>query len=168
MDTAVDIVLAEFDMCMDIAWVKRQVWESSYRGIYPDCRFDNFSLEKESEKFAQLIDSADTHLYVAQVDGKIVGYMAIGKNPRHPNSATDEIVLLSVLKEYQGKGIGATCFNMAKELLKKPTTDHFAVYCNKYNEKAQAFYEKMGCQVVATDPDHPDKSIPQIKYEYRY
>ena len=168
MDMAVDIVLAEFDMCMEIASVKRQVWESSYRGIYPDCKFDDFSFEKESAKFARLIESADTHLYVAQVDGKIVGYMAIGKNPRHPNSPTDEIVLLSVLKEYQGNGIGTTFFNMAKEMLKNPTIDHFAVYCNKYNLPAQAFYEKMGCQVQTIDPDHPDKSIPQIKYLYKY
>ena len=168
METNVSIVKAMDDMCMDIALVKRQVWEITYRGIYPDCMFDNFSLEKESEKFAQLIDSADTHLYVAQVDGKIVGYMAIGKNPRHPNSATDEIVLLSVLKEYQGKGIGITFFNMAKELLKKPTTDHFVVYCNKYNLPAQAFYKAMGCEVLSVDDDNPDHSIPQIQYLYRY
>ncbi len=163
MDMAVDIVLAEIDMCRDIALVKKQVWETTYRGIYPDCKFDNFSLEKESEKFAQLIDSADTHLYVAQVDGNIVGYMAYGKNPRFPQSSDNELVLLNVLKEYQGKGIGKMMFNFAKDSLKEKG-DKFLIYCNKYNEKAQDFYKAMGCEVLSVDDDNPDHSIPQIKY----
>ena len=92
--------------------------------------------------------------------------MAYGKNPRHPDADCDEIVLLSVLKEWQGQGIGKALFEFAKNRLKD--MDHFILYCNKYNLPAQAFYKRMGCKVLSVDDDNPDKSIPQIKFIYAF
>ena len=161
------IVDATLDMCRDLAQVKRSVWETTYRGIYPDSKLDGFDVDKEAEKFARLAISADINLYGIMADNKLVGYMAWGKNPRHPESSTNEIVLLSILKDYQGKGIGGQVFEYAKGKL-KDKGDHFTLYCNKYNLPAQAFYEKMGCKAISVDEDNPDKSIPQIKYIYRF
>ncbi|MBO7151664.1 MAG: GNAT family N-acetyltransferase, partial [Clostridia bacterium] len=62
------------------------------------------------------------------------------------------------------KGIGRQLFDYAKEQLQNKGADRMELYCNKYNLPAQRFYEKMGCEVVSIDPDHPDKSIPQIKF----
>ena len=164
----VRIVEATLDMCRDLAEVKRRVWESTYRGIYPDSKFDSFDIEKEAEKFARLIEADDIDLYVAVVDDVTIGFMAEGKNPRYPDSESCEIVLLSIVKECQGLGIGREMFDFAKGKLKMKNADHFIVYCNKYNLKAQGFYKKMGCEVLSIDDDHPDKSIPQVKFVYRF
>ena len=161
------IVVATLDMCRDFAQVKRQVWETTYRGIYPDSKIDSFDIENEMRKFAVLAISADINLYGILVDGLVVGYMAWGKNPRYPDEDSNEIVLLSILKDYQGKGIGRQVFEYAKSKLKEKG-DHFVLYCNKYNLPAQAFYEKMGCKAISVDEDNVDKSIPQIKYIYEY
>ena len=161
------IVDATLDMCRDLAQVKRQVWETTYRGIYPDSKLDGFDIEKETEKFCALVSNPQIDLYVAKAEEKIVGYMAVGKNPRYPDGDSNEIVLLSILKEWQGKGIGGQVFEYAKGKL-KDKGDHFTLYCNKYNLPAQAFYEKMGCEVISVDEDNLDKSIPQIKYIYRF
>jgi ribosomal protein S18 acetylase RimI-like enzyme len=163
MEINVSIVKATDDMCRDIALVKRQVWETTYRGIYPDGKIDGFDVEREAEKFARLVDDDEINLYVAMVDGNIVGYMAYGKNPRFPQSNDNELVLLNVLKECQGKGIGKMMFNFAKDRLKEKG-DKFLIYCNKYNKRAQDFYKAMGCEVLSVDDDNPDRSIPQIKY----
>ena len=167
MKTGVPIQIADFDMCREIAEVKRQVWETTYRGIYPEGKLDNFSIGKEAEKFRGIVNSADTNLYVAIVEDKIVGYMAYGKNPRYPDADCDEIVLLSVLKEWQARGIGRALFEFAKNQL-KDMGDHFILYCNKYNLPAQAFYRKMGCSVESIDDDNSDRSIPQIKFIYAF
>lgn len=167
METNVSIVKAMDDMCRDIALVKKQVWETTYRGIYSDSKIDGFDIENEMQKFAVLAISADINLYGILVDGLVVGYMAWGKNPRYPESGTNEIVLLSILKDYQGKGIGRQVFEYAKGKLKEKG-DHFTLYCNKYNLPAQNFYERMGCEVQTIDSDNPDKSIPQIKYVYKF
>ena len=154
-------------MCREIAEVKRAVWETTYRGIYPDSKIDGFDVDKEAEKFAILVGAEDTHLYVAMADGKIVGYMAYGRNPRTADTDCKEIVLLSVLKEYQGKGIGKQLFDLGKEGLKNQC-DHFIIHCNKYNINAQKFYAKMGCTVLSIDTDNPDRSIPQTRFIYRF
>ena len=167
MKTGASIQKATLDMCCEIAEVKRQVWETTYRGIYPDGKLDNFSVEKETEKFRSIVNSADTNLYVAIVEDRIVGYMAYGKNPRYPDADCDEIVLLSVLKEWQGQGIGKALFEFAKNQL-QDMGDHFILYCNKYNLPAQAFYKRMGCKVLSVDDDNSDRSIPQIKFIYAF
>lgn len=58
----------------------------------------------KSESFLKNID-ADTHMLVAEVDGKVVGItgLSVMKNPRMRHSAT---LGISIRKEYQGQGIG--------------------------------------------------------------
>ena len=163
----ISIEKAKIGECREIASVKRQVWESAYRGIYPDAKIDGFDIEKETEKFCALVSNPQIDLYVAKAEDKIVGYMAYGKNPRCPDADCDEIVLLSVLKEWQGQGIGKALFEFAKNQL-QVMGDHFILYCNKYNLPAQAFYKKMGCKVLSVDDDNPDRSIPHIKFIYAF
>ena len=164
----VDIVQANAEMCQEIAIVKRQVWESTYRGIYPNGKFDNYNIQNETQKFLKMVLSPNIHLYVAQVEGKIVAYMALGQSPRRNETLTNELVLLSVLKTHQGLGIGKQLFDFAKYHINQAGHDHFVLCCNKYNKGAQAFYLKMGCQVVSIDDDNEDKSIPQVNFVYHY
>lgn len=168
MSMKIEIVNANVQMCKELALIKRQVWESTYRGIYPDIKFDDFNVDNETEKFVNMLNNPKSSLYVALVDNKIVGYMAIGKSPRRIDVDYEEIVLLYILKDFQGLGIGKQFFDIAKEKLKKQNTDYFIVYCNKYNYNAQNFYKKMGCEVISVDDDNIDKSLPQIKFIYRY
>lgn len=168
MKTRVNIVLATTEMSSELARIKRQVWETTYRGIYPDYKFDNFNYEKETEKFSNMIDDPQIAFYVAKYNNNIIGYMAIGKSPRNRDSKTNEIILLYLLQEFQGLGLGKQFFNIAKENLKIDGSDCFIVYYNKYNIKAHAFYKKMGCKILSIDEDDEDKSLPQIKFVYNY
>jgi len=168
MGKHIDILQARADMCKELAKIKRQVWESTYRGIYPESKFNNFSLENETEKFLNMINNPDIQMFVAKIEDQIIGYMAIGKSPRRHNLEREEVVLLYVLKDFQGMGIGRQLFDVAKEKLKKSNSDYFFVYCNKYNQKAQEFYQKMGCEILSIDDDNIDKSLPQIRFIYRY
>ena len=51
----ISIEKAKIGKCREIASVKRQAWESAYRGIYPDAKIDGFDIEKETEKEAERI-----------------------------------------------------------------------------------------------------------------
>lgn len=42
---------AREDDCEKIARVKRAVWETTYRGIYPDEKIDGFDFSAQAEKF---------------------------------------------------------------------------------------------------------------------
>ena len=67
METNVSIVKATDEMCRDIALVKRQVWETTYCGIYPDGKIDGFDVEREAEKFARLVDDDNPDRSIPQI-----------------------------------------------------------------------------------------------------
>ena len=162
------ILNADENMCVDLAKVKHCVWQTTYQNIYPDKKLQNFDFNYHANKFKDMINSKDIQLYVAMIYNKIVGYTAVGKSPRRQNSAFVELILLYVLQEYQGQGIGKALFKFAKEKLYKSNSNNFIIYCNKYNYDSQKFYLKMGCEIIETDPDNIDKSIPQIKFRYNF
>lgn len=149
-----------------IAKVKRMAWETTYRGIYPDEKIDGYDFEKQEQKFKVLINDKNQHFYVAKFNNEIVGYMCAGKLVREFKDYDAEIMLLYILKEFQGQGLGKRFFLVAKQCLEKDGHKRFFISCNKYNLPAQAFYKKMGGKVVFVDEDNLDRSIPQIKFEY--
>lgn len=166
MGLSVQFRKASLSDCREIAAVKRQVWETTYRGIYPDAKIDGYDWQMQAEKFSSLLRQKEASLYVAEKNGKIIGYMGCGKNFRKTFGETNEILLLYVLKEFQGCGIGRKFFMMAKDELRQNGCTEFLVACNKYNLSAQNFYRAMGGKVIRADEDNADRSIPQVYFAY--
>ena len=162
----ISIIKASENMCAELAKIKRQVWETTYRGIYPDEKLDNYNFTDNESKFKSYIKSPIIDLYVAMIDNKIVGYTAVGKSDKRKTCQESEVVLLYILKQFQGMGIGKKLFDFAKNKLKKEGHKQFVVYCNKYNVNAQSFYKKMGGKVIHVDDDNENHSLPQIKFLY--
>jgi GNAT superfamily N-acetyltransferase len=140
--------------------------ETTYRGIYPDDKLDNYDFDKNTEKFKNIISNENVDLYVVIVDGEIIGYMSCGVPIRSYDDYEQKIGLLYLLKDYHGKGIGRALCELACEMLKMRGYDRFFVFYNKYNEVGRKFYEAIGGKLVEEDPDNDDKSIPQVKFHY--
>lgn len=152
--------------CTTIAEIKRLIWQSTYRGIYPDSKIDGYDIKEQSKKFEKLIDDKNLLLYVAEDDNNIVAYMCCGKRSRAAHGENYEIFLLNVLKEYQGRGIGTALFSEGCDILKSMGAHEILIACNKYNFPAQQFYESKGCKKFCVDDDREDKSLPQIYYKF--
>ena len=153
-----------------MAQVKQITWEATYRGIYPDAKLDNYSIPDNIKKFEQLIETPDVDVWVAECNhqGKlfVCGYMSCG-TPRYPFSRyNQDIGMLYILPDHQGKGLGRQLFEKARELIKGKGYNDFFVCCNKYNLPAQQFYLAMGGVLVKTDPDKEDRSVPQVIFTY--
>ena len=161
-----NIRLAKIEDCKAISKVKRKVWETTYRGIYPDEKIDSYNYKEQEEMFKSLVINKDIDLYVVEVNNEIVGYMDCGVPIRQFEDYEQEIGLFYILEEFQRKGIGRELFKIAYENIKGKGYDRFFISCNKYNLPAQRFYEKMGGKIVHIDEDNENKSIPQIKYHY--
>lgn len=153
--------------CNELSKLKHNIWQDTYRGIYSDDKIDNFDYEKNKFKFLSLVNNPDIKLYVVEDRDKIVGYMSFGVPIRPFKDYEQEIGLLYILKEYQGRGIGKKLFNLAYNSIKKKGFREFFISCNKYNVSAQKFYEKMGGEIISIDEDNEDKSISQVKYLYK-
>ncbi len=150
--------------CRNLAFLKRQVWETTYRDIYPNEKLDRYDIDLNENKFKSMIKKQSQKLFVVLNDSNIIGYMSCGEIMREFDNYTHDIGLLYILKEYQGKGLGCKLFEFAKNELKHQGATEFIVSCNKYNLLAQQFYTKMGGKIIKVDEDNEDKSIPQIKF----
>ena len=117
--------------CYAIAQLKRIVWNTTYKGIYPDEILMKYDVEKNKKIFQKIIQNPDIDLYVAVVDKKIVGFMTCGK-PYRP--------FLYFQQE------------IAKENALLNNVDiEFFVSVNKYNYAAQEFYIAMGGNIIFKD-----------------
>lgn len=161
-----EISIVSYEDCRSLALLKRIVWETTYRGIYPDEKIDKYDVDLNENKFKNMIKEQSQRLFVILSDSKIIGYISCGKIMRAFDKHTHDIGLLYLLKEYQGKGIGRQMFEFAKKELKNQGITEFIVSCNKYNIPAQQFYKKMGGQIIKIDEDNKDKSIPQVKFQF--
>lgn len=161
-----EIRIATDKDCRSLALLKRRVWETTYRGIYPNEKLDKYDVDLNENKFKNMIKEQSQKLFVVLKDSEIIGYISCGKIMRAFDKHTHDIGLLYLLKEYQGKGIGAKLFQFAKDELKNQGVTEFIVSCNKYNFSAQEFYKKMGGKIIKVDEDNEDKSIPQVKFQF--
>ncbi len=166
MNENIKIRLATYEDCKKLPLLQLEIWETTFRGIYPDEKFDNFNFEIKQKKFESFIDSSFQQLYVVTDNGELVGYFEFGKPYRPFQDYTQEIGLLYLKKDYQKQGLGRKMFDIAVKHIKETGIDKFFISCNKFNLNAQNFYLKMGGRVVHIDEDDANDGVPQIKYEY--
>lgn len=152
--------------CRALSVLKRAVWETTYRGIYPDEMLDQYDSHKHEEKFRAILANPDISLYTARDAEQLIGYMSCGAPFRPFQDYQFEISLLYVKKEYQGHGIGKRLLQTGISELRGRGATEFFISCNKYNTPAQQFYRKMGGILVHVDPDCEDHSIPQVKFHF--
>ena len=69
------IRLAEDKDSRILAYLKKDIWETTYRGIYPDVKFNAYDYNKEEDKFRNIVNNSEVDLYVVIVNDDIVGYM---------------------------------------------------------------------------------------------
>ena len=150
----------------ELSHLKLDIWETCYRGIYPDEKFENYDFKKEEDKFKNIMLMDYETLLVVEDNNKLVAYVAFGYPIREYKDFKREIGLLYILKEYRHLGLGRELFNKAYESIKNEGYREFFISCNKYNTDARAFYEKMGGELIDIDEDNVDKSLPQVKYLY--
>lgn len=161
------IRLAEEADCEVLARVKKEIWESTYRGIYPEEKFALYDYEKNTDYFLSIVRNEEIDLYVVLVEDQIVGYMSFGKPFRPFRDYEQDIGLFYLKKECQRNGIGKDLFTLAYQTMKYRGYKKFFISCNKYNVSAQKFYEKMGGILIDVDEDNAeDRSLPQVKYHY--
>ena len=159
-----NIELATISDCYLLAIFKKKMWESTYRGIYPDEYIDQFNVRDHARKFQKMIFEGKQKLFIVWIDNTVKGYMSYGFIRRPFEDYKYDIGYMYVDDAYQRQGIGTQLFNMAKEQFLASDIHIFIVSCNKYNLGAQEFYKKMGGEIVHIDEDHRNKSRPQVKF----
>ncbi|WP_239751827.1 GNAT family N-acetyltransferase [Mammaliicoccus sp. H-M34] len=123
-----------------LAKVHYESWITTYKGIVPDSYLDSLSLESYIEKHHMF----NAPCIVAEVDGKVVGFLMYSKDKDEDTSdKCGEIMVIYLLQEYQHNGIGTLLMNEAEKRMKSEF-DQLSLWVLEDNIPTVKFYEKMG------------------------
>ena len=139
---------------------RKKVWETTYRGIYPDKIIDEFDFEFHDSRNLAWINSKDFLVYFITANGEKAGYLILRhKNPLYVQS-------LYLLSEFRRKGIGKKTFDHIREHCRKDKIKKFYLGCHPENKNALAFYEKMGGMITEKDLGHKNNCENSFKIEF--
>ena len=152
--------LATEDDAQTIIELRKRIWATTYRGLYPDSMIDDFDYAWHLEKELQRIRHPQYRVYRIVKDDCNIGYLSTRK--------TDVVMLQSlyVLEEYQHQGIGRTAFDFVKQYCRKNEADSFVCHCLPENWHARKFYEKMGGKVIGEDMDNEESWMNSVIYRF--
>lgn len=142
------------------ARLRREAWETTYRGIYPDEAIDNYDFAEKRRRDAERFKSPDFTGHIIEIGGKPIGYLFV-RERRLPY-----IEALYLLKEYRGRGIGRQAFDIVKEYCRERGYDRFTCSCNAHNKPALGFYGRMGGRVIESDMGHLNRQEDQLTLEF--
>ena len=144
------------------AQIRRKVWETTYRGIYPDEEIDRFDYARhEGRDKARIEDSSFVTFLIRDADtDQAVGYLFFRDTGRVYVDA------LSVLPEYQRRGVGTAAFAVVRDYCRDRGLDSFSCDCNEHNDPARQFYCRMGGTVTAFDTGHVNRGEDRITYTF--
>ena len=103
----------------------------------------NLDIEKAKEIFEKISSNSNHFVYVAILDGRVVGSTTMLIEPKfiHNGGNVAHIEDVVVSNEYQGKGIGEMLMRSLLDLAKDNNCYKTILYCS---DEVKPFYEKIG------------------------
>lgn len=102
-----------------------------------------FTLEQEINYINSLSDQEA--IFLAEIDGQVVGFQSIDRFAKYTESMNHVATLGTyVLPEYRTKGIGNALFEKTLEFARKQGYEKFVIYVRASNSDAQTFYSRFG------------------------
>lgn len=140
------IRLAEVSDAAAIAQVHVQSWLETYEGIVPKEYLASLS-EKERVPLWQDWLTRDISVFVAEIDGEVVGFAGGGAIREPLNTYDSELYPLYVLRDLQGRGLGKALLSVVVEALLQKGYKSMLVWVLEENP-AVHFYKKAGAEFL--------------------
>lgn len=132
----------------EIAHVHVQSWQTTYAGIIPD---EFLAALNEAERTLQWQEwlARDIEVRVAELDGKVVGFIGGGPVREPVENCDAELHAIYLLRQAQGLGIGTALLTELAGSLKSKGFTGMAVWVLDRNP-FRRFYEKSGARIAAS------------------
>ena len=148
----IDFVPAKAVDAAAISALRQRIWDTTYRGIYPDTVIDDFDRERHRRRDLQRIADPSFTVCLIKCGGEEIGYLIF-----QDTGAGVWLRSLYVLREYQHRGIGRQAFSILKDYCRERRIGRFACHCSPHSENAMRFYRRMGGAVTKTDTGHENR-----------
>lgn len=143
---------ATLDDAQAIAQVHVAAWRTAYRSILPDAYLDGLSVDARRDMWQVTLanDAPGEFIFVAEVDGKVVGFTSGGSERKHDPDFTGELYSIYLLDNFRGRGIGSSLFKVVVEQLLELGLNSMKVWVLQDNPYRH-FYERHGGVLVGQE-----------------
>jgi GNAT superfamily N-acetyltransferase len=129
-----------------IAHVHVESWRTTYAGIVPDAYLAGLDETLRVQLWSERLESG-THVFVAEWDGRVVGFADGGPNRETVGECDSELYAIYLLKDAQKRGIGAALLRAMANALLQRNFKSMAVWVLEQN-RSRSFYERAGARLV--------------------
>jgi GNAT superfamily N-acetyltransferase len=132
---------------MGIGLVHVRSWQVAYRGLVPQDFLDRLDPVRRGEHWERQLSAKGEQsgrVLVAEVDGHVVGFAAIGPSSDEDGGGDGEVRAIYLLVGYWGQGIGKALMGSALDALRQAGFSQATLWALVTNERARRFYEAGG------------------------
>jgi GNAT superfamily N-acetyltransferase len=108
------------------------------------------TLAEMRRRLAQVLQVEDHAAYVAELDGRAVGWIHVCVRPQVQVDRAAEIEGLVVDEACRGRGIGRLLIRQIEQWVQEKGCDIIYVRSNIIRERAHGFYQKLGYENIKT------------------
>ena len=147
-DLLVSIRHARAEDAPGLSRVFDQAWREAYQGLIPGVALEKM-LARRGPIWWRSTVTRGRPLAVLDIGQGIAGYVSYGRCRDRSLPARGEIDELYLAPEYQGLGFGARLFKAVRNDLAHRDMGRIVVWALSENERACAFYERLGGRAIA-------------------
>ena len=136
----------------EIAATHDTAWRDAYRGVIPGRELERMISRRGAEWWRSAIRRG-SRLLVLDFDESVGGYVSYGRNRMPSLPYGGEIFELYLAPEFQGVGFGRKLFDAARRDLAGHGLRSTLVWALADNDRAVAFYRRLGGYVVRRAPE---------------
>lgn len=141
-------------------------WQVAYRGLVPDDFLDALDVDRRVAAYAEhgILDDPERPLFVAEVDGRVVGFVNVG--PSRDEDGIGELYAIYVSADHWDTGTGRALMETALDWLAR-RFEASTLWVLHGNGRARRFYERGGWRFDGTRKDDDRGSFVLREVRYR-
>ncbi|MFE7063395.1 GNAT family N-acetyltransferase [Sutcliffiella sp. NPDC057660] len=164
------IRLAEKGDEASIAKVHVDSWKTTYKGIIDDSYLESLSYENRKKMWETAIEAGYEKgcLFVAEVDGDIVGFASAGTERTKKYEVDGELFAIYILQSCQKKGIGKALFSKVREFIIEKGNKSMLVWVLADNP-SRSFYLSLHPEEIDTEQIQiGDQTYEEVAYAWKF
>lgn len=128
-----------------IAKVHVASWQQAYRDILPEAYLASLSIEQRLAQWHKTIEAQINPVFVAEVDGEVVGFSCVGPCRDADAGPQDyEILAIYLDNRYWSKDLGRQLWLAARDVAVVQGAQRMSLWVFSKNLRAIKFYQTMG------------------------
>ena len=146
-----------------LAEIHVETWRATYPGVVPQEVLDGLSVDDRERNWQEWIPSPETEAFVAELDGRIVGFVNVG--PSWTDRTIGELYAIYVTPDAHGRGAGLALMDAGVRALSRRWNEAM-LWVATENPRARRFYERYGWEVDGerVDDSIAGASLPETRY----